>query len=279
MEEIQESRENKLYMERIKKYFTKRNVLILICIVIVCVCAGILLQKSAKENHAQKVFEELSNTQVNSTEVLQEDTIFTKLGIEDPGKVLDWDYLKEQNEDIYAWIYIPDTMIDYPILQHETDDSYYLEYNLDGSKGYPGCIYTEHVNDKDFTDHNTLIYGHNMKNGTMFRDLHSFADKSFFEEHPYVFIYTPEEIFVYEIFGAYKFTDAHILYNYDCYSSDGFASYLEMIETDYGTKGNFKDGVEVTGSDRIITLSTCVGGEDDKRYLVQAVLLESELEE
>lgn len=279
MEEIQESRENKLYMERIKKYFTKRNVLILLCIVIVCVCAGILLQKYAKENHAQKVFEELSNTQVNSTEVLQEDTIFTKLGIEDPGKVLDWDYLKEQNEDIYAWIYIPDTMIDYPILQHETDDSYYLEYNLDGSKGYPGCIYTERVNDKDFTDHNTLIYGHNMKNGTMFRDLHSFADKSFFEEHPYVFIYTPEEIFVYEIFGAYKFTDAHILYNYDCYSSDGFASYLEMIETDYGTKGNFKDGVEVTGSDRIITLSTCVGGEDDKRYLVQAVLLEYEIEE
>ena len=58
---------------------------------------------------------------------------------------------------MYAWIYVPGTNVDYPVLQHPTDDAYYLEHNMDGSKGLPGCIYTESVNTKDFTDR-TLFY-------------------------------------------------------------------------------------------------------------------------
>lgn len=268
-------------MEKIKKFLTKRNILIGICFVVFCVSAVILLEKYLKENKAQQLYQSLSenNTQTEDTEVAVQQDIFSYFGIENPNKVLDWDYLLEQNEDIYAWIYIPDTMIDYPILQHKTDDSYYLEYNLDGTKGYPGCIYTEKINAKDFTDHNTLIYGHNMKNGTMFHDLHSFEDETFFEEHPYVFIYTPDEIYIYHVFGAYKFSDAHILYSYNCDTVEGFESYLNMVKSDYGTRGNFRAEVEVTGSDKIITLSTCVGGESDRRFLVQGVLLEYEIEE
>ncbi|MBR2046201.1 MAG: class B sortase [Agathobacter sp.] len=271
-------------MKKFKKYLTPKNILLLTCVIVFCVSAGLLLQKYVQEKGAQKYYESLSGTStqnepVNGTEDVLSKDIFMYLGIENPNKVLDWEYLWEQNEDIYAWIYIPDTNIDYPILQHETDDTYYLEYNLDGTKGYPGCIYTEKINAKDFSDHNTLIYGHNMKNGTMFHDLHNFADETFFAEHRYIFIYMPEKVLVYDIYGAYKFTNAHILYNYDCNSEEGFASYLELIESNYGTQGNFRDGVEVTGSDHIITLSTCVGGEDDKRYLVQGVLVEYEIEE
>ena len=71
-------------------------------------------------------------------------------------RVVDFDKLQtETNADIYAWIYIPDTNIDYPVLQHPTDDTRYLNYNIDGSKGYPGCIYTEKANAKDFSDFNT----------------------------------------------------------------------------------------------------------------------------
>ena len=93
---------------------------------------------------------------------------------------IDFDALWETNKDVYAWITIPGTVIDYPILQHETDDSYYLNYTIDGVEGYPGCIYTERVNSKEFTDNNTVIYGHNMRNGTMFTDLHKFRDADFF---------------------------------------------------------------------------------------------------
>ena len=76
-----------------------------------------------------------------------------KYGIEVPEKNIDFDKLhKEVSEDIYAWIYIPDTNIDYPVFQHPTDNAYYLEHNVDGSEGYPGCIYTENYNSKDFSD-------------------------------------------------------------------------------------------------------------------------------
>lgn len=268
-------------MKNIKEYLNVRNIIFVICVIIFCISAGVLLHKYISERNAQNKFESLSGVNAETTEVEenqeeQGEDIFTYLGIRDPGKVLDWEYLWEQNEDIYAWIYIPGTNVDYPILQHQTDDSYYLNYNLDGSKGYPGCIYTEKINAKDFSDYNTLIYGHNMKNGTMFRSLHEFADEGFFDEYRYIFIYTPEELLVYDIYAAYKFTNAHILYSYDCFTEEGFSSYLNMVTEEYGSSGNFRDGVKVTSEDHIVTLSTCIGGETDKRFLVQGVLVEYE---
>lgn len=264
-------------MNKIKEFFTIRNMVIAICVVAFLVSAGILLNKFISEKNAQDKFDNLTavNTERSEpeTEVVEE-TIFTYLGIEDPRKDLNWEHLWEQNEDIYAWLYIPGTSIDYPILQHETDNTYYLEYNMDGTKGRPGCIYTENLNTKDFSDYNTLIYGHNMRNGTMFHDLHNFEEKEFFDENRYAIIYTPEKIYVYDIFGAYKFTNAHILYGYDCFTQEGFQSYLNMVFEDYADAGHFREGVEVTSEDHIITLSTCVQGEDEKRYLVQGVLVE-----
>jgi hypothetical protein len=84
---------------------------------------------------------------------------------------IDFASLQELNEDVYAWITVEGTVIDYPILQHPTDNSRYLDYNIDGSYGYPGCIYTENMNSKDFRDRNTVIYGHNLKNGAMLPNL------------------------------------------------------------------------------------------------------------
>uniref|UniRef100_UPI004057025E class B sortase n=1 Tax=Agathobacter sp. TaxID=2021311 RepID=UPI004057025E len=259
----------------------KTRIIYASCIAVFTVCLLAVVGKWSKESSAQQKFEELSHVEsetmeqeTQGTESESEETIFTYLGIEDPKKQLDWEYLWEQNEDIYAWIYIPGTNVDYPILQHPTDDAYYLEYNLDGSKGYPGCIYTEGINSKDFSDYNTLIYGHNMKNGTMFADLHNFKDETFFKEHRYMFVYLPDEILVYDIFAAYKFTDAHIWYTYDCASAEGFGEYIDMVYGEYGNAGNFREDVTVTNEDRIITLSTCIGGQSDKRYLVQGVLAE-----
>ncbi len=256
-----------------KEFFSKRNIILIICVVVFCVSAGCLIYKYVSEKNAQNTFESFTGVNTETTETEVEQNIFTYLGIEDPGKVIDWEALWEENEDIYAWIYIPNTNIDYPILQHPSNDTYYLEYNLDGSKGLPGCIYTEKINAKDFTDHNTLIYGHNMRNGTMFKDVHKFAEEEFFNENRFIFIYTPDELLIYDIYAAYRFTDAHILLSYDCETEAGFGMYLQMIQNSYGTTGNFRE-VEVDQTDRIITLSTCVGGQDDKRQLLQAVLVE-----
>lgn len=201
-------------------------------------------------------------------------TPLEELGIPIPEKEVDFGQLQgEVNPDIYAWIYLPDTAIDYPVLQHPTDNAYYLNYNLDGSRGYPGCIYTEYYNAKDFTDPNTVVYGHNMKNGTMFAGLHRFEDSEYFAEHPYVYVYTEEKLYVYEIFAAYEGGDEHILYSHDFSSEYVYREYLEDIFSIRSMNSNIKEGTEVTAGSRILTLSTCVANKPDRRYLVQGVLI------
>ena len=83
------------------------------------------------------------------------------------------------NPDVYAWIDVPGTEISYPVLQSAEDNSYYLEHTIEGEKTLPGAIYSENYNSKDFSDYNTILYGHNMRNGTMFAGpLHDFEDPS-----------------------------------------------------------------------------------------------------
>lgn len=195
-------------------------------------------------------------------------------GVPVPEKEVDFAKLKaETNEDIYAWVYIPDTKVDYPVVQHPTDNTYYLNYNLDGSKGYPGCIYTEDYNEKDFSDPHTVLYGHNMKDGSMFAGLHKFEDEVFFEEHPYIYIYTEEGMLVYEIFSARETGDEHLLLSYDFDNARTFQGYLNDIFNTRSLRCNNKEDVEVTWEDRIITLSTCISNKPNNRYLVQGVLL------
>lgn len=191
-----------------------------------------------------------------------------------PVKEIDFAALQaEQNEDIYAWITIPDTNIDYPILQHPEDPNHYLNYNIDGSKGYPGCIYTELYNSKEWDDPNTVLYGHNMKNGTMFANLHYYEDPEFFEEHPYVYIYSEDAVRVYQIFASYEFSNAHLLICFDTKDPEIFGQYLEGVMQHTGLTDNYNTELVVTAEDQIITLETCIANKPEKRYLVQAVLV------
>ena len=188
------------------------------------------------------------------------------------GCPVDFAGMWKTNKDVYAWITVPGTVIDYPILQHPTDNTYYLNYNIDGSHGYPGCIYTENLNSKEFTDNNTVIYGHNMKNGTMFAGLHKFEDSTFFAEHTKVHIYTPEKELNYTIFAAYIYDDRHLLYSFDFSNKDIYAAYLEDVQNMRSMNALIREDVKVTAEDKIITLVTCIGNQPSKRLLVQAVL-------
>lgn len=189
---------------------------------------------------------------------------------------IDWDSLQEeQNKDIYAWIVIPGTSIDYPVLQHPEEMDYYLEHNLDGSAGRPGCIYTQRMNSKDWSDRNTVVYGHNMwSNSTMFYDLQKFEDRDFFDDNRYIHIYSEDgRILVYEIFAAYRFSDVHLLLTYDFYTDAGYQQYLDGIRENEGARCNFQQETGLSTQDRIITLSTCIKGSSAERYLVQGVLI------
>lgn len=191
---------------------------------------------------------------------------------------IDFDYLWTVNPDIIAWITIPGTNIDYPVLQHPSDDSYYLTHNLDGSYGYPGCIYIESLNAADFSDPNTLIYGHNLKSKTMFTELHKFENKDFFEENNEVILYLPDKTMHYRIFAAHVYDDRHLLYSFDFSDEDIYAGFLASIYDIRDMSANIDRTFEVTAQDRIISMETCMPGKDDreKRLLVHAVLQEDE---
>lgn len=204
---------------------------------------------------------------VDGTQVQSEDAAYVYEGCP-----VDFAGMWEVNEDVYAWITVPGTVIDYPILQHDTDNTYYLNYNIDGSYGYPGCIYTENMNSKDFTDNNTVIYGHNMKNGSMFAGLHQFEDASFFEKNTTILIYTPDRQLTYTIFAAYVYDDRHLLYSFNFADEAVYANYLDEILNMRSMNANIRGDVAVTSADKIITLVTCMGNQPDKRLLVQAVL-------
>lgn len=261
------------------------KILLVVFLIGLVACIAVMGYNAWQEKKAQERFENLLPTETESetesvveTEITEETEtevdILEQLGITVPEKELNWDDLKATNEHIYAWIYIPNTNIDYPVLQHPTDDTYYLNRNLDGSWGYPGCIYTEHrFNNMNWTDFNTLLYGHNMKNGTMFQTLHKFEDSTFFDENRYAYIYTPEHVYVYDIFAAYVYGDSHILAEYDFRSEIRRKDYLNAIFSIRDMSAHFREDVTITTEDKLVTLVTCIGGRPNNRYLVQGVLV------
>lgn len=191
---------------------------------------------------------------------------------EDP---VDFARLREINPELYAWIRVPGTVIDYPVAQHEGDEQeYYLHHDLYGDPQFVGCVFSQVPNAKDFSDPVTVLYGHNMKNGSMFAELHSFLDPAAFEDGPrYVYIYTENATFIYEIYSAYPADNRNILLNYDFADEAVLEEYVDSTIHPRSMEAVVNDEVAVTAEDKILTLSTCIGGMPNQRLLVQAVLI------
>ena len=152
-----------------------------------------------------------------------------------------------------------------------------LTVSIDGEEKPEGSIYTENYNSKDFEDPNTVIYGHDMKNGSMFRTLHNYMDRTFFDNNKDVIIYTPDAIRHYRIFAAYLYDNRHILESYDNFQDPAvFQGYLNEVLLQRDMNAFIDTQTEVGVDDKIITMSTCYGTQHNVRYLVQAVLVSIE---
>ncbi len=194
---------------------------------------------------------------------------------------INFEELATVNEDIYAWIRIPDKnnpgepIADYPIVQSAPteDRDYYLTHNINRLSSDYGSIYTQRgYNGKDFGDFNTVVYGHNMRNGTMFGSLRQYRDATFFKENTDILVYMPGRVLRYRIFAAYVTDDRHILATYNNQNTLHREQYLDEIFAERTLTANIDRSVPVTVNDRIITLSTCTA-RDGERYLVQGVLV------
>lgn len=266
----------------------KKKLFIIAVIVICLVCIGGVIfaywsyQKETEENVvkleelAEKVTTQATTPEKkeDKTEAKQDEQTEAESQASSQVHVAkhDFEALKQENKDIYAWIQMPDTEVDYPILQSEEDNKY-LDTNIDGSKGYPGCIYTNVCNSKAFDDYITLVYGHNMKSGAMFGTLDYFYEKEFFDSFDTYTVETPEACFTYSVYAAVNYDDKLIPAYYDVKSSLGRDEFVKSLEACRGnSKTHFNDEVEISGEDKLLVLSVCISGQDDRRYLIVSKL-------
>ncbi len=191
---------------------------------------------------------------------------------------IDFEKLHAINPELYAWIRVPGTRIDYPVAQYMgTDQVYYLHHDLYGNPQFAGCIFSQAPAALDFVDPVTVLYGHNMRNGTMFRGLYEFLDAGVITDSDrYVYIYTAYKTYVYEIYSAFYGDDRNITAEYDFTDAEVLEKYIEGTLHPRDMNARVKPGVEVTTDDRILVLSTCVAGQTSERVLVHAVLLYEE---
>lgn len=181
--------------------------------------------------------------------------------------------LQVLNPDIVGWIYQEDgDRISYPVL-YSGDDETYLRRLIDGSRATAGSIFLEAENSPDFEDPHTIIYGHNMRNLSMFGTLKEYHDQSYYESHRYFQLFAEKGIYRYQVFAYSVVDEDSPVYSVPCEPGDAFA---DLIETMCGSS-EIRTGVSVTDTDKVLTLSTCAS--DGKRFVVHAVLADTYLYE
>ena len=196
-----------------------------------------------------------------------------------PPAEIDFAALQEQNSEIYAWIRIEDTEVDYPIVQSQTNDEFYLKHSAyDKSWLASGAIYTEGMNRTDFTDPITVIYGHNGYKTTMFTTLHKFENTDFFDSHPYFTIYMPQRKLTYQVISAFKYDDRHIMNSFNFLNPADLAEFQCEILSPSSPVKNVRQELDtqIDENSKIVVLSTCITNQKSNRYLVCGVLVKDE---
>lgn len=183
---------------------------------------------------------------------------------------VDFDELQAMNDEVYAWIEVPGTVINYAVVQSATDDLFYINHAVDKSYFSGGSIFSQRYNTTTFQDSMTVLYGHNSRSQAMFAQLNNFADASFFEQNQSIYIYTPEKVYEYRIFAAYPHSSDHLLLCNDFNDPDQFAAYFDSLAD--GVNCNYRRNLFPQFGDKVLTLSTCYRQNRTQRFLVQGVL-------
>lgn len=259
-----------------KKNLILTLIIIVFSLVIIGTVAYVFV-KTVSDNNSRDNYENLAGsyaadvTQSATAIAATAPTIDIK-AVENP---IDFKTLTAKNSDIYSWIYIPDTNINYPVCQSRKNDNFYLNHDINMNYSYAGAIYSQFCNKTDYSDRVTVLYGHNMANCSMFANLHKFRDKSFFDKHKYMYIYTKDRKLTYEVVSAFEYDNRHIMNSFDFSNDKVFEEYLDMICNPHSLAANIRNDLNLTVADNILTLSTCLDS-GEGRYLVQGVLVKDE---
>lgn len=220
------------------------NILIALCLVAIVVSAYMIFNHWREYNDASREYENLRDQTAQN---------------------VDFAALRAVNPDCVAWLDIPGTTISYPVVQ-AADNTYYLTRTFGGKTNRAGSIFMDYRNQADFSDRNTIIYGHNLLDGNMFAGLVDFLDDSFFDEHPLILTITEEGVQEWRIVDARRSDTDDRSYRLDLSPE----ACRDLAQTWRRPPAAWDD------NDRILTLSTCTNRSEGERYIVQAVAVEND---
>lgn len=265
-----------------------------ICMLI-CVACGVSLYQFYRGAQSEAALTQQAKLEATTSENTPEETttVEQKIPFPDAEAVLESDepvaepveipidfaQLAEISSDIYAWLEIPDTEIDKPVLQHPGDDLYYNTHNAFGEYYMCGAVFSQETyNDRSFDAPMTILYGHGTVLGQpgAFHELNNYADQGYFDTHRKIVIYTPSAMYVYRVFAAFVHGREHLLYYYnftDPVILTGFFQTVRQIaDPNYS---HFDDSCMPEPDDKVLALSTCFEPDKSRRYLVMGVLEET----
>lgn len=245
-----------------------QNLIIIGCLVAFCFFAYKIYNYNKEEDKQKNLNDNLIEVAVKETE--QEDS-----ENEDDDKIklpinVDFKVLKSHNQDIIAWLYSKDTPINYPIVQ-SNDNDYYLRRLIDGTYNQAGTLFIDYRNNGDFNDYKTIVYGHNMKNETMFGTLINYTNQEYYDEHKEMYLLTENKNFKIELIAGYTTSSESNIYTLPTTINTN----EELLQTAI-RNSTFKSEVKVTAQDKIIVMSTCSYDYENARYVLLGVLREIE---
>lgn len=230
-----------------------KKLISILLFIIVIICLTTIIDKNYKYYRSNKKYEQIRHiiniSEVNSNISLREEK------------------LKSINSQYKFWINIPNTVIDYPVVQSE-DNTFYLENNFYREKDISGAIFIDYNNDI-IDDKNLILYGHNMRNGSMFADINKFKEKNFFDNGKIKIIKEGKEYF-YEVFSIFIENSSNINLKSNFINDDDFYEYIDILKN----KSLYKKESIESNISNIITLYTCSYEFDEARTIVCASLIE-----
>lgn len=253
-----------------KKAGVLNLIIILVALAVMIFALARLIMIYRDYHGSEKTYQTLENDFVDTGE--DEDT-GKSTGQWSDDVQISFEALRKENPDIIAWIRFDnqdDVHISYPVL-YSGDNTTYLRSDIYGNYHIAGCIFLEGMNSPDLSDYHSIIYGHNMKNTTMFGDLKRYRNEDdFYDDNQYFSIYTEDTIYRYQIFSYHDVDDDSDVYTVGFGPDDEYQEFLDSLAAD-----SYKDtGIHPQKDSRIVTLSTCTSAGEDKRFVVHAVCIE-----
>ena len=252
-----------------------KAIYIILCIILIGIFAFAgykLLQGELGYYFSRKAYNDLSDSFVTVSTSEKKDGIGKdEMVLDDEVAPIEVDFaqLSSVCKDMAAWLYCPDTIINYPVV-HAEDNSWYLNHLYDGSWSSSGTLFVDCSNLPNFANDNTIIYGHHMNDGSMFARLLDYANQSYYEAHPVMYLLTPALNYRLELFSGYVTNSSdETTYKFVFSSEDEEQSFIDYARSN----SKFQSDVDVKPGDRIITFSTCTYEYDDARFVVHAKMV------